>query len=66
MSEHCISFEVVDSSLGDARGTLGVRYGCVESGVLRGLCGIPGWCVQGVKRRERRVRYFKPNNAYNV
>ena len=67
MSKHCISFEVVASSLGDARGKLGVQYGCVEVGVLRrGLCGIPGWCVQGVKRRERRVRYFKPNNTYKL
>ena len=34
-------------SLGDAREKLGVQQECVEVDVLRGLRGVPGWCVRG-------------------
>ena len=34
--------------MGDARGKLGVQRECVEVDVLRGLRGVPGWCVRGL------------------
>ena len=35
-------------SLGDARRKMGVQQECVEVDVLRGLRGVPGWCVRGL------------------
>ena len=50
-------------SLGDARGKNGRAVGVCRGDVLRGFCGIPGWCVQGAACRrggyEERAHLFK-------
>ena len=52
-------------SLGDARRKMGVQQECVEVDVLRGLRGVPGWCVRGLvcgeeeKQGARHLGSFK-------